>query len=116
VNSAYRLQKNRDFQRIYRRGKSLSTPFMVMIWTNAPKNEIKIGFSVSKKVGKAVVRNRARRRIREAVRVRIPEIVPGHRLIFVARPAVRDASFQEITSSVDRLLRQADLIKGDESV
>lgn len=115
MNHTYRLQKNRDFQRIYRRGKSLSTPCLVMLWTNAPKEELKFGFSVSKKVGKAVTRNRIRRQIREAVRVRIPEIVPGHRLIFIARPAIVDVPFREITASVDRLLRQANLIKRDES-
>ena len=58
----YRLQKNRQFQYVYRRGKSAACKDLVMLY--AKGRGLQVGFSVSKKVGNAVVRNRTRRRLR----------------------------------------------------
>lgn len=67
------------------------------------------GFIVSRKLGKAVERNRLRRRLREAVRLRHAKIAPGWDLVFVGRPPLRGASFDEIGAAVEELLRQAGL-------
>ena len=58
----YRLQKNRAFQYVYRRGHSVACRDLVMLL--APAKQLKVGFSVSKKVGKAFVRNKVKRRLR----------------------------------------------------
>jgi ribonuclease P protein component len=67
------------------------------------------GFVVSRKVGKAVERNRIRRRIREAVRLRYCCIRPGWDFVFIARPPIGRATFAEIGRAVEALLRQAGL-------
>lgn len=60
----YRLQKNGQFQYVYRRGKSAACKDLVMLY--AKGKGLRVGFSVSKKVGNAVVRNRTKRRLRNA--------------------------------------------------
>jgi ribonuclease P protein component len=67
---------------------------------------VRVGFSVSKKVGKATVRNRVKRRMREAVRSRLSAVRPGHDLLFVARPAAAGATFLQLGESVEYLLRR----------
>jgi len=67
------------------------------------------GFVVSRKMGKAVERNRIRRRLREAVRVRYREIQPGWDLVFVARPPIGQSDFGRIGVALEELLRQAGL-------
>lgn len=109
MNSKFRLQKNRDFQRVYRRGRSSSTRLLTLVCVRAP-GEIRIGFSVSKKIGNAVARNRARRRLREAVRARLPKLRGGWHVVFIARTGINEADYREICAAVDRLLAQANLL------
>jgi len=69
------------------------------------------GFTVSKRIGKSVERNRARRRMREAVRGLWDMIQPGWDLVWVARPGINEASFLELPDACARLLRRARLLK-----
>lgn len=68
-----------------------------------------VGFTAGKKVGGAVERNRAKRRLREAVRARLPELARGYQLVLVARAAIRDAEFSAVQAAVDSLLARAGL-------
>lgn len=69
----------------------------------------RFGFSVSKRVGGAVVRNLVRRRVSEVVRLQLPDIATGYDVVFVARTPVAQAAYSQIENSVDRLLRLASL-------
>lgn len=71
----------------------------------------RFGFSVSKRVGRAVIRNLVRRRVREAVRLRLSDIAPGYDVVFIARLPVAQATYRQIESSVDQLLRLTGLIR-----
>ncbi len=70
----------------------------------------RFGFSVSRRVGGAVVRNRVRRRVREIVRLRFSKIGTGYDIVFVARIPVAQATYSQIEGSVEKLLRLASLI------
>ena len=95
---------------MYKAKKSESCRTLVLVYSKSREPDIKIGFAVGKKIGNAVVRNRVKRRLREAVTPLLPEIHPGCRLIFIARMPITDASFKEIGSTVRRLLTKAGLI------
>ncbi len=69
----------------------------------------RFGVSVSRRVGKAVVRNRIKRRLREIVRLRRQDIAPGWDVVLIARPPITRADYHEIERAVELLLRQAGL-------
>lgn len=71
------------------------------------------GFTVSKRIGNAVVRNRVRRRMREAVRLIWDLVLPGYDLVWVARSNINCAEFSELQSACARLLRRARLLAND---
>ena len=99
----YRLQKNRAFQYVYHKGHSVACRNLVMLL--APGRELKIGFSVSKKTGNAVTRNRIKRRLRECFRPLIGDVKTGLYVI-VARPSAAAAAFDELTRDVHYLLKK----------
>ena len=100
-----RLQKNRAFQYVYRKGQSAACHDLVMLY--AKGKELKVGFSVSKKVGNAVVRNRTKRRLRECFRPYLGDVKPGLYVI-VARPSAAKATFQSLERDMRYLLRKQD--------
>jgi ribonuclease P protein component len=113
-----RLRANRDFRLIYARGRSQVHRLAVLyVWRRSGESAQsfpgrRIGFVVSKKQGDAVVRNRIKRRLREAVRHRLSDLRDGpFDLIFVGRSGVREASWPEIEEAVAELLRRSSLLR-----
>ena len=105
----YRLRRNSDFQRVRRVGKLYASPLMVLAFLRNELDYNRFGFVVSKRLGKAVQRNRLKRRMREATRLRMNQIKPGYDLVVIARTRINQASYQEISDSLDALLRTAKL-------
>ncbi len=96
------VKRNNDFRAIYRRGKSAVSPVLV-VYTRKSKNTFnRLGITVSTKVGKAVVRNRVRRRIREAYRKNEALIKQGIDIVVVARVKAALSSFSEIEKNLLR--------------
>ena len=108
MEKQYRLKKNRAFQYVYRRGHSAACRDLVML--RAKGRELKVGFSVSKKVGNAVTRNRVKRRLRECFRPCIGDVKTGLYVI-VARPSAAKATFQSLQKDMRYLLRKQDAMK-----
>jgi len=96
MNSASTLKKNSDFHRLYTRGKSYANPFVVVYCRKNGKDINRIGYTVSKKLGKAVTRNRIRRRMREVYRHNIHRLKKGFDIVAVARSKTADAAYSEI--------------------
>lgn len=94
-------------------GRSWAHPLLVLYAAPGPGAQPRVGFAVSRRLGKAVARNRVKRRLREAVRRRYPELAPGYDIVLVARAGAAEASFDELASAVDQLLRRARLWRGD---
>ena len=88
----YRLSRSRDFDAVYRQGRSVSTRFLVLYWfPRDDDGEPRLGIAVPKGAGSAVERNRVKRRIRESWRDRVGGIPAGRDYVLIARPALGEA-------------------------
>jgi len=103
----YRLTRSRDFARVRRFGRSAGSSLLAVYVLPRQSVDLRIGFSASKRVGKATVRNRVKRLMREAVRPQLPSVRTGQDLVFVARPAAARASYHQIAETVAYLLRKS---------
>ena len=106
----YRLGSNRNYRYVYRRGKAYPSRNLVLIYLKG--RDLKIGFSVSGKVGNAVTRNRVRRCLREDAR-RLRARMKCGRYVFIARTTISDATHEAVTRDMHRLLGRAKLLKED---
>lgn len=104
----YRLGGNRNYRYVYRRGKSYPSHNLVLIHLKG--RDLKIGFSVSGKVGNAVTRNRIRRCLREDMR-RLRRQLKCGKYVLIARPSIVDAPHEAVTRELKRLLDRAKLLK-----
>ncbi|HEY8419933.1 MAG TPA: ribonuclease P protein component [Clostridia bacterium] len=84
LNKKYRLTKSFQFRYVYRNGQSVRTSAVTLFFVKARTSAIKIGISVSNKIGKAYFRNRVKRRIRECIRANLDKMTKGYNYIFVA--------------------------------
>jgi ribonuclease P protein component len=117
VQRRHRLSRSRDFDAVYRHGRSVSTRFLVLYWfpreggTDAVAEEPRLGLAVPKAVGTAVVRNRMKRRLRAAFRARLADVPQGHDYVLVVRPGLAEAAetrgFDWLGERVDEVLGKA---------
>ena len=119
-----RLRDNRDFRRTYDRGRSHVNSLAVLyvlrqpvetatrpVASVVPHGPRRIGFVVSKKQGNSVVRNRIKRRLREAVRGRLNDLRPvAADIVFVGRSRIKNADWKDVCLGIDDLLRRAGLL------
>ena len=108
----YRLSRSRDFDAVYRHGRSVSTRFLVLYWfPRDDEGDSRLGIAVPKGSGSAAERNRVKRRLREAWRVRLEHVPAGRDYVLIARPALgetlsgRDAAW--LGERVDEVLGKA---------
>jgi len=90
------LKKNYEFHRLYSKGKTAVTPCLVVYARQTRRDRGRVGFTVSTKLGKAVVRNRVRRRLREIYRLHETELRPGVDMVVVARTKAVDAEYARL--------------------
>ena len=106
----HRLKRHKEFREVLGQGKSWGERSVALRVLARPDSGVRIGLVVSKRLGNAVARNRVKRRLREAIRKHINNIVPGHDLVFVARAPLATSSFRDLETSVERLLRRAGVL------
>ena len=99
--------ENRDFRRIYARGKSYVGKSLVTYVSKNRENCVRIGITAGKKVGNAVLRNRSRRIIRESFRLLAPKVKLGTDLIFVARTKTAFLKSTDLFPEMEKQLRKA---------
>lgn len=111
-----KLRKNAEFRAVYRKGKSFSNQLLVLYVYRNYKELNRVGISVSKKVGKSVVRSRIKRLISESYRLNKDSIKKGYDLVFIARNASNDKNYFEIEKSLKNLFKKAGLLIDEKNI
>ena len=94
------LKKNRDFQNVYKKGKSYANRYLVMYVLENDTDRNRLGISVSKKVGNSVIRHHITRLVRESYRLHEDMFDSGLDIVVIARVAARHVGYKEIESAV----------------
>lgn len=105
------LRNKKDFSAIYSRGKSLGDKYVVVFFRNNRLDYTRTAFLASKKVGKSVQRNRARRLMKESYREVKDSVVPGNDIIIIARNTINGASFFQVRKSLINALSRGRLLE-----
>ena len=113
MKAAVTVKENYVFRRIYRKGKSSVQPCLVVYCQKNKQGRTRLGVTVSTKLGKAVVRNRVRRRLRELYRLHKAELLPGYDLIVVARVRAVDMTYAKLEKQYLHCLSQLELLRED---
>ena len=109
----HRLSRSRDFDAVYRQGRSTSTRFLVLYWfdRNEEPVEPRLGLAVPKAAGNAVARNRIKRQLREVWRARLERVPAGRDYVLIAKPGLSEAieanGFDWLGERVDEVLSKA---------
>ena len=108
------LKENRQFRRLYAKGKSEVSPYLALYWRKNGGNESRLGITVGGKLGKAVKRNLVRRRLREIYRINEARFLPGYDLVVVARVRAVHSSYRDLERSLISLAGRGKLLRPEE--
>ena len=108
------LTGSREFGAVYNKGKSVGDRYVVLFYKKNGLPYTRTGFLASKKVGNAVMRNRARRLMKESVRLMDP-LPAGYDIIFIARNTIEGKSCKEVQRSIASAVRRAGIVKKGDS-
>jgi ribonuclease P protein component len=109
------LSRPRDFEALQREGTMRSNPMLTARFRRTDLATTRFGLSTGRKLGGAVVRNRVRRRLREALRVMAPSFQPGWDVLIIARPALVTADHDALVGTLRGLLERGGVIGGQAS-
>lgn len=110
MERARRLRKGAEFDTVYQKGTVVSGPLLVLRVFPNEDGPTRWGFAVGKRISKrSVVRNRIRRRLREAARL-LP-VADGYDVVVTARQRALDASFQDLQSALERAVKRAGILE-----
>ena len=115
MNVRNTLKKNSDFRRLYTRGKSAVNSYMAVYCRRNGRGVNRLGYTVSTKLGHAVVRNRVRRRLREIVRLNSPKMKSGWDIVVVARARCVDAEYRQIEKAFLQACAKLGLLREEEA-
>ena len=112
MNFSESLKKNRDFQIVYKNGKSYANKYLVMYILSNNLEGNRLGISVSKKVGNSVVRHRITRLIRESYRLQEDKFSSGLDIVVIARAGAKGIEYNKIESALLHLGKLHNIIDG----
>jgi len=111
MKKEYRVKKSQDFDNIIRKKQSFANRQFVIYYQENKLDHMRLGISVSKKLGKAHERNRLKRYVRESFKTR-KDFLKNYDIIIIVRPAAKGLSFLEFDSSIDHVLKRSKLYRG----
>lgn len=104
-----RLKKRKEFKYIYGTGKSVYSKYITIVFTPTKLEHCKVGFSVSKKIGKAYERNKVKRRLREIIRLNFNQLNGKYNYIIVAKTGIVVLNFNELKDELLQLINKVNM-------
>src|SRR5699024_287829 len=112
MKKAFRIKDNKEFQYVFKQGKSFANRQLVLYYMNKPEqNHFRIGLSVGKRIGNAVTRNQIKRYLRPAFLELEEKVKPTKDIIIIARQPTKDMNFHQIKKSLIHLLSREHLLR-----
>lgn len=111
MDKKYRLRKNMEFKKVYSGGKNYWNRNLILYVRKNKLDNSRVGFTITKKIGNAVVRNKIRRRMKEIYRLRLGNIKNGYDLIFIPKKNVIDISYKELESAMVHIMGISGIFK-----
>jgi len=112
LQAKYRLKKRSDFRAVFHRGRSFANrQFVLYVYKRKTKGPFRLGISISRKVGKAVIRNRMKRMIKEVVRGWAPKLKPQVDLVVIVRKQAVGMDYQQVKRSLRHLFNKVNLFQ-----
>jgi ribonuclease P protein component len=112
VQRAFRLKRRNDFRRVFRAGTSVANrQFVLYSFKRMDEGVSRVGISISRKIGKAVVRNRIKRLVKEIVRHWMDQIHPHMDIILIVRNPVVGLDYKETESCLRHVMKRANVFK-----
>lgn len=105
------LKSNNNFRNVYNNGKSYANKYLVMYVLENRTDMLRLGISVSKKVGNSIVRHRLTRLIRESVRLNSDKVKSGYDIVIIARNTLKGKGFRETESAFLHLCKKQDILR-----
>jgi len=106
---AHRLTRSGEYARVRRDGRSQAHPLLILASAPNGGEVTRVGLAVGTKIGSAVVRNRVKRLLREAVRARLDLLPRGYDVVLIARREAAAAGLRDVAAALDSVLRRARL-------
>lgn len=111
LKKRYRIKNNREFQYVFKNGNSFANRQLVLYYIEKPgQRHFRIGLSVGKKIGNAVMRNRIKRYLRQAFLELEDNIRPAYDIIIIARQPTKQMNFHDVKKSLMHLLFKKKLL------
>lgn len=104
-----RLRRAADIAHVRQCGRAWRHPLLVLLVCPNGRSYSRFGFVTSRRIGKAVVRNRVKRRLREVIRSQVSDLAPGWDCLFIARQPIAGAAYGVVETAVTQLLQRANL-------
>lgn len=111
LSSENRLRKRKEFGYIYKKGKVVHSPYLNIIYVDNNRKNFKMGFSISKKIGKAVVRNKTKRRLSAIIRENLNLIKNEYNYVVVAKPDIDKLTYAQLKENFEKALKKGNFLK-----
>lgn len=118
MKKKYRLKSRLEFQAVYKQGRSAANSAAVVYVLPSKRGRTapsRVGVAAGRRLGKATVRNRVKRRVKEAVRLLWPRVKPGFELIVIARHAAKDIEFIQLQARLQELFERLGVLESEGS-
>lgn len=104
-----RLKKRKEFAYLYNNGKAKHSANLTLVYLPTKHRPLKIGFSISKKIGKAHTRNLIKRRLRSIVRDLVPSMLNNFNVVIIAKVGVENLTYKDMKSQLENLINNSEL-------